>query len=367
MREHAGPLGALGGADAAGLPPGGARGARWRPARTCSPRRPTTPRSSRRSAASVRVVPSPLENFKVTTPHDLRVANLLLSAALLGSAAVLTDLHVHLRKDDTEHPGLRGLHDRQRRPLPRGRRGARDHRSSASPSTSTASARRSSVWEHPFWRAEAQATTSTTTSASSASYTDLRVGIEADFVSGREDRLQNLLDEHRARLRRRLGALPRRPGRRPRRLRHLGHVPASARRGVEALLRHARRGRRRPGMFDILAHPDLVKVWGAAAAVPGGRPAPLLRPGDGGHRRDAAGDRAVHGRAAQAGRRAVPGDARSWRCASRRAARSRSRATPTSRRTSDTATRRRWRCLTPSECASSPCSRAGSVAWSRSV
>jgi 2-C-methyl-D-erythritol 4-phosphate cytidylyltransferase len=29
----------------------------------------------------VRVVPSPPENFKVTTPHDLRVADLLLRSA----------------------------------------------------------------------------------------------------------------------------------------------------------------------------------------------------------------------------------------------------------------------------------------------
>ena len=36
----------------------------------------------------------------------------------------------------------------------------------------------------------------------------------------------------------------------------------------------------RSGLFDILAHPDLVKVWGADRPRPGGRPAPLLRAGD---------------------------------------------------------------------------------------
>ena len=37
----------------------------------------------------------------------------------------------------------------------------------------------------------------------------------------------------------------------------------------------------RSGLFDILAHPDLVKVWGARAPAARGRPAPLLRARDG--------------------------------------------------------------------------------------
>ena len=45
---------------------------------TCSRRRPTTPGSSSAPAGSVRVVESPPANFKVTTPHDLAVAESLL-------------------------------------------------------------------------------------------------------------------------------------------------------------------------------------------------------------------------------------------------------------------------------------------------
>ena len=41
----------------------------------------------------------------------------------------------------------------------------------------------------------------------------------------------------------------------------------------------------RSGLFDILAHPDLVKLWGVSQARAGGRPAALLRSRDGRHRR----------------------------------------------------------------------------------
>ena len=37
----------------------------------------------------------------------------------------------------------------------------------------------------------------------------------------------------------------------------------------------------RSGLFDVLAHPDLVKVWGERVPRARGRPAPLLRAGDG--------------------------------------------------------------------------------------
>ena len=63
----------------------------------------------------------------------------------------------------------------------------------------------------------------------------------------------------------------------------------------------------RCGLFDILAHPDLVKVWGEARARARGRPAPLLRAGHGRDRGVRRGHRGVHRRAAQAGGRDLPG------------------------------------------------------------
>ena len=74
-RRHARPLAAVGGADAAGVPPRGAGGRAGRRRRDPGAAPPTTPGSSSAPAARVRVVESSPANFKVTTPHDLRVAD----------------------------------------------------------------------------------------------------------------------------------------------------------------------------------------------------------------------------------------------------------------------------------------------------
>ena len=88
--------------------------------------------------------------------------------------------------------------------------------------------------------------------------TPLRLGLEVDFVPGAEDRIANLLDAPRLRLRDRLGPLHRRPGRRRRGLGHLG-------------------GRRRPGcrLAPLLRDP---RRGGAQRPVRHPRPP---RPGEG--------------------------------------------------------------------------------------
>ena len=64
----------------------------------------------------------------------------------------------------------------------------------------------------------------------------------------------------------------------------------------------------RSGLFDVLAHPDLVKYWGAQRrARARRRPAPLLRARDRRHRRVGHRRRGLHRRPAQAGRRDLPG------------------------------------------------------------
>ena len=124
------------------------------------------------------------------------------------------------------------------------------------------------VWQHPFWRENA-----TDDLDAYAGFvreeTDLKLGIEADFVAGREDRMATLLDAY-----------------------DWDYVVGSVHFvGVHAVdmddyevYDHRSRGpdelwRRyfvtlgeaaRTGMFDILAHPDLVKVWGPRRAVPEG-------------------------------------------------------------------------------------------------
>jgi len=123
------------------------------------------------------------------------------------------------------------------------------------------------VWDHPFWREQATDDLDAYC-AFVREETDLRLGIEADFVAGREDRMANLLDA-----------------------REWDYVVGSVHflsdrsldmegdwdvwrsgspevvwsRYFETLGEAAR-----TGMYDILAHPDLVKVWGPRAPLPDG-------------------------------------------------------------------------------------------------
>jgi histidinol-phosphatase (PHP family) len=125
-----------------------------------------------------------------------------------------------------------------------------------------------SVWRHPFWVEQAQDDLGAY--CEFARGAGLRVGIECDFVPGAEDRTAGLLDAH-----------------------DFDYVVGSVhfigeravdhegwdvwegsgdpddvwRRYFEQLAECAR-----SGLFDVLAHPDLVKVWGR------GRPTPQRDP-----------------------------------------------------------------------------------------
>ncbi|HST56646.1 MAG TPA: histidinol-phosphatase HisJ family protein [Solirubrobacteraceae bacterium] len=123
------------------------------------------------------------------------------------------------------------------------------------------------VWQHPLWREFAHDDIDAYCEFV-REHTDLRLGIEADFVPGTEDRMANLLCE-----------------------RDFDYVVGSVhfirdhaidmeeygiwgqgrsaeeiwRRYFETLGEAAR-----SGLFDILAHPDLVKVWGRERPLPDG-------------------------------------------------------------------------------------------------
>ena len=121
-----------------------------------------------------------------------------------------------------------------------------------------------------------------------------------------------------------------------------GSLRARRRRSLGALLRDGRASAR-SGLFDIIAHPDLVKFWGDAGRVPGGRPAPLLRAGVEASPRPGSPSSSRPRACASRPASSIPRPP-SWRCASRRGSRWRSRATPTGPRTSARPTSRRWSC-----------------------
>jgi histidinol-phosphatase (PHP family) len=120
------------------------------------------------------------------------------------------------------------------------------------------------IWDHPFWREQAR--DDLNAYCEFVRETPLRLGIEADFVPGREDVTANLLEAH-----------------------DLDYVVGSVHFVGERAVDHPgydvwdqtgdpdRVWRRyfelvaeaaRSGLFDILAHPDLVKVWGKGRPVP---------------------------------------------------------------------------------------------------
>jgi histidinol-phosphatase (PHP family) len=127
-----------------------------------------------------------------------------------------------------------------------------------------------SVWEHPLWREFAH--DDLDEYCAFVRSTDLRLGIEADFIPGAEDRIANLLeardfdyvvgsvhflrehsldtDDHSV-----WGT---------------GRSPEEIWREYFLVLGEAARS----GLFDILAHPDLVKIWSPTRPAHPERPVP---------------------------------------------------------------------------------------------
>jgi histidinol-phosphatase (PHP family) len=179
---------------------------------------------------------------------------------------LLTDLHVHLRRDELEHTaaGHFTAANAERYLEVAAERGV-DY---LGVSEHVYRFRQSlSVWRHPFW-VENALDDLDEYCAFVRDETELRLGIEADFVPSREDRMANLLEERdwdyvvgsvHFLLDRALD------------MRGEWDVWRSAdpdkvwRRYFETLGEAAR-----TGLFDVLAHPDLVKVWGAGAPRPDG-------------------------------------------------------------------------------------------------
>jgi histidinol-phosphatase (PHP family) len=179
---------------------------------------------------------------------------------------MLTDYHVHLRPDDldasaesfftpanaeryrlvAEERGIAELGVSEH--LHRFRQGLR-------------------IWDHQWWRDNALDDVDEYCEFV-RSETDLRLGIEADFVPGREDRVANFLEEREWDYV--LGSI------------HflgddaLDHedydiwVPGGDPERVWARYLELLGEAARSGLFDILAHPDLVKYWGPQRPRPDG-------------------------------------------------------------------------------------------------
>ena len=179
---------------------------------------------------------------------------------------MLTDYHVHLRPDERENTAerffTRANAERYREAAAeRGieELGVAEHIYRFSQALE--------VWEHPFWRTYAVDDLDDYC-AFVREETDLKLGIEADYIPRREDRMANLLDA-----------------------RDWDYVVGSIHfigddaldtdefsvwtqtasadriwtRYFETLGQAAQ-----SGLYDILAHPDLVKVWGKERPLPDG-------------------------------------------------------------------------------------------------
>ena len=179
---------------------------------------------------------------------------------------MLTDYHVHLRPDEDDTPASRYFTaaNAERYRVVAEERGITElgvaehiHRFTQA----------LDVWRHPWWQRWARDDVDEYC-AFVREETDLRLGIEADYVAGAEDRIASFLDAREWDYV--VGSV------------HFvrdeavdmedwsvwgrGESPEKVwRRYFETIAEAAR-----TGMYDIMAHPDLVKVWGSDAPVPEG-------------------------------------------------------------------------------------------------
>jgi histidinol-phosphatase (PHP family) len=179
---------------------------------------------------------------------------------------MLTDLHVHLRPDDLDATAERHfttenveryLAVAEERGI--GYLGVSEHVHRFRQALD--------VWTHPFWRANAVDDLDEYC-AFVRDKTPLKLGLEADYLFGREDRIANLIEERDWDYV--LGSIH-----------FLGDEAVDMegdwdvwrspdpekvwRRYFETLGEAAR-----CGLFDVLSHPDLVKVWGSDRPTPEG-------------------------------------------------------------------------------------------------
>jgi len=131
------------------------------------------------------------------------------------------------------------------------------------------------LWRHPYW--EASALDDLGAYVEFVQTTPLRLGIEADFIRGAEDRIASLLESHpfdyvlgSVHFLGDDGALD---DRRYDVWERIGDPDKLWRTYFEWIAEAAR-----SGLFDILSHPDLVKLWGDDRPLPKGDPRTYYEP-----------------------------------------------------------------------------------------
>jgi histidinol-phosphatase (PHP family) len=180
---------------------------------------------------------------------------------------VLTDYHVHLRPDDLDAAAERYFTpanvDRYLEAA------AKEGIAELGVSEHVYRFRQAlDVWDHPFWVENAR--DDLDAYAEFVRTTPLRLGLEMDYVPGREDRIANLLEARDFDYV--LGSVHFVGDRA---VDHEGWDAWEARGDPDAVWRQyfeTLAEAARSGLFDILAHPDLVKVWGRARPLPGRDP-----------------------------------------------------------------------------------------------
>ena len=180
---------------------------------------------------------------------------------------MLTDYHVHLRPDGDETPPDRYFTaaNAERYREVAAERGIAELGVSEHIHRFTAAL---DVWSHPWWSQNA-ADDLDEYVAFVREETDLRLGIEADFVAGREDRMASLLERYewdyvigsvhfiQDRAVDMAGAFD---------VWGRGERPEKVwKRYFETVAEAAR-----SGLYDVMAHPDLVKIWGRDRPAPEG-------------------------------------------------------------------------------------------------
>jgi histidinol-phosphatase (PHP family) len=179
---------------------------------------------------------------------------------------MLTDYHVHLRPDEDGTPAARYFTaaNAERYREAAAERGIAELGVAEHVHRFTAAL---DVWQHPFWRSQAHDDLDDYV-AFVREETDLRLGIEADFVPGREDRMAALLDQHEWDYV--VGSVH-----------FLGDYAVdwddpeidiwrreSTPERVWKRYFDAVRESALSGLYDIIGHPDLVKIWGTGRPMP---------------------------------------------------------------------------------------------------